>query len=126
MTVLAGRLDFDDAVSRFRAFLHSQGWPTQIIWMKPGDIILRTSEAVVICHRDVDGESGAIEIFEDASQRALGVSLDAVCTLGDATVAIVDFPSDGREAELLMYPADGGLKMRIAIPRLEGAVRSSD
>ena len=45
--------------------------------------------------------------------------MEAVCTLGDATVAIVAFPSDDREAELLMYPSDGDVKMGAAIPRVK-------
>jgi len=43
--------------------------------------------------------------------------MDAVCTLGDVTCAVISYPTDDREAELLMFPSDGGLKMSVAVPR---------
>jgi hypothetical protein len=118
-------LDFDDALGKFRVFLRSQAWPTEIVWSRPGDIIRRSPASVAIHRRDGDGDSHARDTFDEGCRAGRGVSLEAVCTLGDATVAIVAFPSDDREAELLMYPSDGGVKMSAAIPRVEGTARWS-
>jgi hypothetical protein len=51
---------------------------------------------------------------------AWGVMLDAHCTIGPLTCASVGFPSDQDEAERLMYPSDGSLKLSVAVPRVEG------
>jgi hypothetical protein len=125
MSVLEPRPDFDEAVRTFQAFLEGKGWPTKIIWSRPGDISRRSTESIAVDRRDVDGQSEARSTYEQGRRAGLGVSLEAVCTLGDAAVVTVAYPSDDREAELLMYPSDGGLKMCAAIPRIEGTARWS-
>ena len=57
--------------------------------------------------------------YEQGRSANLGVSLEAVCTFDGATCAIVGYPADEREAELLMYPSDGSLKFSAALPRTE-------
>lgn len=125
MIVLEQRPDFDEAVRTLQVFLAGQGWPTTIIWTRPGDIVRRSAEFIGIHRRDIDGQSEARSTYEQGRRAGLGVSLEAVCTLGGAAVVTVAYPSDDREAELLMYPSDGGLKMCAAIPRIEGTVRWS-
>jgi hypothetical protein len=125
MSVLDQHPDFDEAVRKFRVFLEGQGWPTKIIWSRPGDISRRSTESIAVHRRDIDGQSEARTTYEQGRRAGLGVSLEAVCTLGDAAVVTVAYPVDDREAELLMYPSDGGLKMCTAILRIEGTVRWS-
>jgi hypothetical protein len=125
MSVLEQRPDFDEAVRRFQLFLEAQGWPTKIIWSRQGDISRRSTESIAVHRRDIDGQSEARTTYEQGRRAGLGVSLEAVCTLGDAAVVTVAHPADEREAELLMYPSDGGLKMCAAMPRVEGNVRWS-
>jgi hypothetical protein len=49
----------------------------------------------------------------------------AVCTLGALTCAIVEHPVDEQEAELLMYPSNGSLKLSVMVPRISGIDGSS-
>lgn len=44
MSVLGQHLEFDEAVRQFRAFLGSQGWPTDVVWARTGDIVRRPNE----------------------------------------------------------------------------------
>ena len=92
MSVLGTRLDFDEALDKFRS-------------------------------HDIDDDSDARDAFATGGAAGRGVAFHAVCTLGDATVAVVAFPSDDREAERFMYPEDGSLKMSAAIPRVEGTAQ---
>jgi hypothetical protein len=117
---------FDEAAQSFRTFLVAQGWPGHIVWIRDGDVIRRAGDPVTICRSEqADGEKGAQRKYEIGRRRGLGVLLEAICTLGDATCAIVAYPVDEREAELLMYPSDGGLKLSVAVPRIEGVARWS-
>jgi hypothetical protein len=125
MSVLDQRPDFDDAVRQFRAFLQGQGWPTKIVWARAGDISRQSSGSVAVHRHDGDAAVEARGTYEKGCQVGLGVALEAVGTLGDAAVATVSYPSDERDAELLMYPSNGGLKMSAAIPRVEVTVRWS-
>jgi hypothetical protein len=116
--------DFREATRRFRDFLRRQDWPEQIVWVRAGDVI-RSPGAAITIYRQTDavGDGNAQREYELARRKQLGVLLDAVCTLGGATCAIVLHPVDRREAEFLMYPSDGGLKLSVASPRTEGSVR---
>lgn len=117
---------FDEAAQKFREFLVSLGWPGQIIWIRDGDIIRRARDPLTICRSEQgDGEENAQRKYEIGLRKGLGVLLEAICTLGDATCAIVSYPVDQREAELLMYPSHGGLKLSAALPRIEGVARWS-
>jgi hypothetical protein len=115
--------DFAEAARRLRGFLSRQGWPEQIMWLRQGDVSRRSGELIVIKTRGQrDGEHDCQRAYERGRTRGLGVALEAVCTLGDRSCVIVSCPTDEREAELLMYPADGGLKLSAALPRIEGIV----
>jgi hypothetical protein len=40
-------LTFDAAVARFQRFLGTHGWPTPVIWVRPGDVVRRRGRLVV-------------------------------------------------------------------------------
>jgi hypothetical protein len=52
--------------------------------------------------------------YEFARQQGLGVCLYAVRGIGGSSFALVEYPRDSDEAERLMYPSDGGLKLSMA------------
>lgn len=107
---------FDQAVSRFKQFLESQGWPTEIVWARQNDVVWQGESLTVRTCEAIDAK-----VDYDLGQRAgLGVLLEARCTLGNLTSACVCYPQDEREAELLLYPSDGSLKLSVAVPKVEG------
>jgi hypothetical protein len=116
--------DFTEATRRFREFLRRHEWPEQIAWVRAADV-LRTPGLTITVYRqtDTEGEGDAEREYDLGRRKGLGVLLDAVCTLGDWTCAMVLHPTDEREAELLMYPSDGSLKLSAALPRTEGIAR---
>jgi hypothetical protein len=119
--------DFGEATRRFRDFLRRQDWPEQIVWVRAGDVIRSPGPAITICRQtDAVGDGHAEREYELARRKGLGVLLDAVCTLGGATCAIVLYPVDLREAELLMYPSDGGLKLSVASASHRGECAMGD
>jgi hypothetical protein len=77
----------------------------------------------VFAAADRDGPSDARAFHEEGRRRNLGVSFDGLCTVGSATYAAVSYPIDSRDAELQLYPSDGGLKMSVASGRAEGQLR---
>lgn len=112
---------FEDAVRRFQAFLRTQDWPEALVWVEQSQIV-QTPRGIFI---SPSGQTdNPVEIYEIARRRRLGVTMEAICTLDDSTCAVITFPSDALDAELLMYPADGGLKLSVAIPRIAGVLTS--
>ena len=115
-------LPFRDAVARFRAFLLDQGWPMAIAWVPTWKILLRPGPSTAIESVHAAHDAQAATEYDAARDRGLGVCFDAVCTIGDTTYATVLWPADARDAELMMYPSDGGLKLSVAVPRTEGRI----
>ena len=113
--------DFSESVRRFQAFLRREGWPDRILWIREEGVTRVPGQPIAVVRpADGDGSAEAEAAHEIGRHRNLGVSMQAICTLGDATCATVSYPSDEREAELLMYPSDGSLKLSAALPRTEG------
>jgi hypothetical protein len=108
-------LTFDQAVSRFRAFLSAEGWPTAIRWVEAADVARSGQGRVFIARFRDNHERQAEKEYEVARHRRLGICFDAVCTVGETTCAMVLSPADALDAELQMYPCDGGLKLSVAM-----------
>jgi hypothetical protein len=122
----AGCPEFAEAVQRFRDFLRAEGWPMQVLWVREADIVRLPDPGIAVF---LQGDDGGVEraerVFASARAAGLGVAMEAVCTLGDATCAVVAWPRDRDEASREPYPPDGGLKLSAATPRLEGTARWS-
>jgi hypothetical protein len=93
--------EFDEAFTRFQAFLFNEGWPTEIVWVDGRQRRIQASKA--------SGE------FDAARLRRLGVCLHALRVVRGSTLAALAYPSDAVDAEYLMYPADGGVKLSLAV-----------
>jgi hypothetical protein len=119
-------LDFATAVQRFREFLQAEGWPTALLWVREADVVRLPGPGLAVFREgDDDGATRAERVFASACEGGLGVALEAVCTLGAATCALVSWPRDREDAERSSYPAGGALKLSAAAPRLEASVRWS-
>jgi hypothetical protein len=94
---------FEEATRRFQKFLLENGWPTEIVWVKSDEPLERLPSAEVTRE------------FESARHRGFGVCLYATRVKGGSTFAVVEYPRDSDEAERLMYPSDGGLKLSVAV-----------
>ena len=115
---------FEEAVVRFQQFLRGQGWPEAILWLNAACIVRQPGQPPLVGHHGSgDGYREAEGRYERGRSKKLGVLLEAVCTLAGRSCATVCAPSEAAEAEYLMYPSDGGLKLSVAVPRTEGVLR---
>jgi hypothetical protein len=97
---------FEEATRRFQKFLSENGWPTDIVWVTTNE------------HLEPIPSAEVTRAFESARRRGLGVCLYAIRVRAGSTLAVMEYPSDSDEAERLMYPSDGGLKLSAAaLPR---------
>ena len=94
---------FEEATRRFQKFLSENGWPPAIVWVRADE------------HLEPLPSAEATREFESARHRGLGVCLYAIRVTGGSTFATVEYPRDSDEAERLMYPSDGGLKLTVAV-----------
>src|SRR5262245_32214621 len=94
---------FEEASRRFQKFLLDNAWPTEIVWVKTEAHLASLPADEVIRH------------FEFARHQGLGVCLCAIRVTENSTVAVIEYPRDSDEAERLMYPSDGGLKLSVVL-----------
>ena len=109
------QLSFSEAVGRFRAFLAGQGWPATIVWVRDSSVVQAIGSPVAVGSVESDHEVAAVNEYDAAIRNRLGVCFHALCTIDGQTCATVLWPVDEDEAERLMYPSDGGLKLSVAL-----------
>lgn len=85
---------FAEAAARFAAHLERQGWPRQIVWAREADV-QRGEELVVFARAEDERNEDAAWDYEVARAGA-GVALTAVCSLGEATCALISAAPGGR------------------------------
>jgi protein tyrosine phosphatase (PTP) superfamily phosphohydrolase (DUF442 family) len=86
---------FADAAARFAAHLERAGWPRRIIWAREADV--RRGDALVVSVRAEDERNDdAAWDYEVARAAGAGVALTAVCSLGEATCALISAAQSGK------------------------------
>src|SRR5678816_1411150 len=78
LSAAVGRPSFEEATSRFRAFLSENGWPTEIAWVKSAELLEQLQP------------NQAKREYEFALHQGLGVCLYAIRAIGDSTFAVVE------------------------------------
>ena len=86
---------FTDAVATFTTFLGREGASAQLLWVDREDV---TSHRRQIWVRTGDASEAARRAearYEAGREKGLGVSLRAVCKVGESTACYVWVPKDG-------------------------------
>jgi hypothetical protein len=103
---------FDDAVAKYVDFLKQCGCPPRIIWVAPKDVLFTGSSLIYIRLSVPESNvAAARKEYEAGITSTLGVEFRSLCELNGATCCFVWFPRDREEAQRMMMPADGSLKM---------------
>jgi hypothetical protein len=106
------RLPFADAVAQFRAFLATQGWPTELAWVTRSDLAAARHRVWVFRPAILQGEATAAAFYE-AARRAgpSSLRLDALGELEGRTIAYVeDYGGDGRHLDFGVRTAPPALE----------------
>lgn len=84
------RPNFVETTREFRAFLESQRWPTNILWLN-ADRILRSRQTRWILRPDtLTDESRTAAFYERLRQSAASVRVDGLAIIDGQTVAYVE------------------------------------
>jgi hypothetical protein len=103
---------FEDAVARLRAFLASEGFKTDIIWICREDVFQQWPKLYVKVPLSNE-KSLAEETYNEGVTRGLGVELSVFCFVAGSPCCYVWIPKDEIDAEYRML---GGLKLTIPKP----------
>src|SRR5262249_33827085 len=113
---------FENAVSQFCEFLAAQGWPSLVLWIRPGDARFRRGQIVIRPASVGTGDVHAREIYSRAVSARLGVMLEAVCRVDNRTFARVVRPLDEDASSRGLFP--DGLKLAVPQDPLSATVAS--
>jgi hypothetical protein len=99
---------FAEAAALFRDYLEEQGWPTELVWARAGDVELK---APVTIYRGLDTDEDVEREYEAGRGRGSRLELRAICTVGEVTCATV------------VETRGSGLWFTVAETRVEGQIR---
>lgn len=100
MTALPEPRTFEEAVSRFEEFLRRNGYPPNLVWVEPTDLLLSGRGAIYV-KLPVPAENliRARERFGLGMNNGLGILLGTICYLRNATCCYAWVPKDHEEQQ---------------------------
>lgn len=106
--------NFDKAQERFREFVVKCGYPRELIWIAPSDVLL-TGRKLIYVKLPVPESNllRARELFKLGMPRQLGVLFKAVCEIDGATCCYVWAPAEESESRYALMPRDLKMSARV-------------
>ena len=112
---------FAEWTKRLSDFLRGSGLPARVAWVDWGDVLISQGRLYVRGFAKSSRPSTAETRFQRATDRGVGISLEAVCKVGDASCCFVYLPRDQDEAQRLMIPQTG---VKLSVPTLAAEART--
>jgi hypothetical protein len=116
--------EFDESLAKFQQFLETNGYPREVVWVTPDDLIV-TGERLIYIRVPVSSknEVQARTLFEQGTTRQMGVLFDTICVGGNETFCCAWVPPDEDQAERALMPKQ--LKLSAKVDKVGGTpVRS--
>jgi len=101
---------FGQAVEEFRAFLRAQGHSGPLLWIVPQDVAFWFGELLI--RPRIGAEIHAEQLFNYASQRGFGVSIEGIAKLDHSICCFVFAPDDAEDAATNFVAPPLTLKVR--------------
>jgi len=103
--------DFYSAVAQFTAFVVRQGYPPNLLWVKPADVVIHKWDgewAYFVWKGDPsDRERDARRDYQGAASHGVGLELTAHCKTERWAICHILVPVDENQRERLMVPKTG-------------------
>jgi|SRR5580700_4501889 hypothetical protein len=104
---------FDECSRRLSQLMRDHGLPSREKWVDWGDVIVDKGRYYVYGSKSEDRSCSSEARFRLAAEKDVGIALEAICTVNDATCCFVYLPSSQDEAERLMIPQSG---VKLSVP----------
>src|SRR5580692_10663860 len=99
-------LTFDESCLRFRKFLGDNGYPADLIWITPQELLAGDRLLYVRLPVPDVNVQRVREVFENAMEQHSGIVFTTVCELDSATCCRAWVPADDDERGRAMCPRD--------------------
>lgn len=101
---------FGQAVEQFREFLHTQGHSGPLLWIGPGDVAFWWGELLI--RPQIGAEAHAKDVFNWASDRGVGASIEGVAMLDHSICCFVFAPDNAEDAAASFVAPPVTMKVR--------------
>jgi hypothetical protein len=121
---MSPQASFSEAVENFRQFLTAQGHNGPLVWITPSDVALLQTVELLISPKP-EGESEAEKLFMEASDRNVGVLLQAFARLDHCICCFVFEPKAAEEAssQFIRPPVTMKIREPLSVARRAGMIR---
>lgn len=100
------RLPFPEAKNAFVAFLRTQGWPTEVLWLSRARIVGWRRRYWVFRPEELTGDTATAEFYVAALRTATNLRIDALGQIAGRTLAYVQ--DHGGQRRMLNFGVPAG------------------
>ena len=110
---------FEDSVARFRRFLEDNGYPGEIVWTSPDDLVVAGKRLMYVrVPTERENEFRSRRLFEQGTTQEKRILFDAICADDVQTFCRAWVPRDQDQAQRALMPK--GLKLSANVHRMPG------
>jgi hypothetical protein len=114
-------LAFDDCLSKFRDFLKANGYPEDVVWVEPEDVLLSGGRLIYVRVPVADTNERRVRRLCDLSRETnKGILFETICLTVNTTYAFAWVPSNEREADLRLMPNDLKMSAKTGLAKVPG------
>ena len=112
---------FDESLARYKQFLGENGYPREVVWVTPDDVLLSSSPVIFVkLPVPESNEQSVRHLFDLGISQQKGVLFDTLCEGNGVTFSYAWVPSDDSEAEEHLMPKGLKLSARTGTSRMLG------
>ncbi len=104
--VLTLKYTFEASVHEMSRLLSEEGYPSRIAWVQPGHVVYYRRRLYVHVPNTMITAMVARSYFRAGFDQGLGLTVDAICRLGDVTFCSVFVPENAAQARRLGLDKD--------------------
>ena len=95
------RTNFDEAIDRFKSFLHQQGWSESLLWLTKERITGHRRSLWIFRPDELTSDIASRQFYEHTRKGNSSIRIDALCQLGTRSLVYVE--DYGGDSKLLNF-----------------------
>jgi hypothetical protein len=113
------RQTFEESLLKFQTFLENSGYPREVVWVTPEDVLIASGPLIYIRIPVAKGNGAFVQqLFESGIDQQKGVLFDTLCEAGGISFCYAWIPRSAQQAEEALMPNGLKLSVRTGVSKL--------